>query len=83
MSDDNPMPPGSFGCHEVLHMTSFFASAIEAEIIDHPAIRDNEEWAMLAQKAQDALVDLYQKIGNAHLAAEQVMDTTHSSKTTA
>lgn len=59
--------PGSFGCHEALHMASYFIDAIDNELVDHPAIKANEEWSKLASAAMDALFQLYQSIGQKHL----------------
>lgn len=59
--------PGSYGCHEALHMASFFAQAVDTELFEHPAIRANKRWKKLAEKAVDALNDLYQSIGAKHL----------------
>jgi hypothetical protein len=59
--------PGTFGCHEALHMASFFAGAVDEELCDHPAIEQNPEWLKLARTAATALAELHQKIGAAHL----------------
>jgi len=68
-------PPGSFGCHEALHMVSFFAEAIDREVCQHPAINANPEWGELAQSACEALHDLYQKIGEVHLGKDERTET--------
>ena len=36
---------------------------VDAELLEHPAIQNNEEWSALAKKAHQALFDLYQLIG--------------------
>lgn len=59
--------PGSFGCHEALHMASFLCNAVDEELSEHEAIKANPEWLALSRKAVDALGELYQKIGAAHL----------------
>lgn len=59
--------PGSFGCHEALHMTSFLIDSVDEELVEHPSIKANEEWTRLATVALDALNDLYQAIGQKHL----------------
>ena len=59
--------PGSFGCHEALHMASFLAGAVSEELIEHPTVKANPEWSKLANDACDALMELYHKIGAAHL----------------
>ena len=58
--------PGSFYCHEALHMTSFLCSSIDAELCSHPAIAANPEWHRMAMAAHQKLADLYQMIGTAH-----------------
>jgi hypothetical protein len=59
--------PGTFGCHEALHMASFLAGAVDEELCNHPAIEQNPDWLKLARTAAQALADLHQKIGAAHL----------------
>lgn len=48
-------------------MASYFIDAIDNELVDHPAIKANEEWSKLASAAMDALFQLYQSIGQKHL----------------
>lgn len=69
MSVKDGFGPGTHGCHEALHMTSFLIDAIENELVDHDAIKDRPEWCQLAEKARDALGDLYQAIGKVHISA--------------
>lgn len=64
--------PGTLGCHEALHMASYFASAVDTELAEHPAITRNPEWKALADAATEKLADLYQAIGTAHLNAPGV-----------
>lgn len=59
--------PGSFGCHEALHMTSFLTSAIDSELAEHPTIKDNPRWLQMAEMARDVLASLYQEIGAVHI----------------
>lgn len=74
MADDDIDPikygPGSFGCHEALHMASYLASAVDEQLHDHPAIAANPKWSALAQRAVEALAELYQVIGAEHFDAE-------------
>ncbi|WP_375205349.1 hypothetical protein [Hyphococcus sp.] len=49
--------------HEALHMASFLMRSVDGELLEHPAIQENEEWSALAKKAHQALFDLYQSIG--------------------
>ena len=53
--------------HEALHMASFLMDAVARELSRHQAVARNTEWAALAEKAHDALFDLYQSIGARHL----------------
>lgn len=59
--------PGTMGCHEALHMASFFAGAVDEELCNHPAIEQNKDWQRLARTAATALADLYQAIGSKHV----------------
>jgi len=59
--------PGSYSCHEALHMADVIARAIHKELLDHPAIAASGEWHHLARTAADTLDELYQAIGRAHL----------------
>ncbi len=59
--------PGSHGCHEALHMASFLMQAVDTELCDHPAVKQNPAWEALATRAHDALFDLYQAIGAEHI----------------
>lgn len=58
--------PGSLGCHEALHMASFFADSVDRELCEHPAIALNPHWSALAAQAAKALADLCQAIGKEH-----------------
>jgi hypothetical protein len=59
--------PGTYGCHEALHMAAFLSQAVDNELTEHTAVTRNKEWLKLAKKASQALWDLYQAIGNEHL----------------
>ena len=65
--DPEGFKPGGLGCHEALHMAAFLAGAVEDELAEHPAVKQNAEWSALAHRAVTALVDLYQAIGAKHL----------------
>ncbi|TIO36541.1 hypothetical protein [Mesorhizobium sp.] len=60
--------PGSFGCHEALHMASVAADLVDTTLVQHPAVAAEPEWLALAEAAHKALFDLYQAIGAKHLA---------------
>ncbi len=49
--------------HEALHMASFLMRSVDSELLEHPAIQENEDWSALASKAHQALFDLYQSLG--------------------
>lgn len=53
--------------HEALHMASFLMRSVDTELLEHPAIQENEEWSALAKQAHQVLFDLYQSIGSASL----------------
>ena len=59
--------PGSFGCHEALHMASVLHGMVQEHLCDHPAIKEKPEWRALADKASEALFALYQAIGGEHI----------------
>jgi hypothetical protein len=63
--------PGSFGCHELLDRTSLLANQIETWLLDHPACLDRPEFYALAERAASALHELYQRIGEVHLDAQE------------
>lgn len=62
--------PGSFGCHEALHMASVLAEMVDERLCEHPAIQGNAIWLATAKEAAALLFDLYQMIGAAHLGEE-------------
>jgi hypothetical protein len=64
----NEYKPGSFGCHELLDRTAQAAEAVERSVLSHPACALNQEWYLLAEQAVTALRELYQRIGEDHLA---------------
>jgi hypothetical protein len=67
--------PGTFGCHEAVHLASTFLVMVEQHLAEHPAVRANPEWDALATTAVNALADLYHAIHKAHLAARQASQT--------
>jgi len=60
--------------HEVLHMTSFLINAVATELLEHDAVIEIPEWRELAEKAHQALFDLYQAIGKVHLSGDKEVD---------
>lgn len=70
MTDDPSLfKPGSFGCHEAMHMALFLADAVDDQLVDHPSIKMNHRWLSMAERAREVLLDLYQAVGGAHLSA--------------
>ncbi|WP_439597518.1 hypothetical protein [Falsiroseomonas sp.] len=59
--------PGTYGCHEALHMAHVLAELVDDRLCGHPAVRLVPEWKALADQAATALQDLYQAIGARHL----------------
>lgn len=64
--DAGRFAPGTHGCHEALHMASVLAELVETQLAEHPAVRQNPDWQALADRAVEALADLYQAIGTLH-----------------
>ena len=69
-TDHEQYRPGSFGCHELLDRTSLAADIVDRYVLSHPACIQNQEWFALAEKAADALQELYQRVGEVHLDEE-------------
>lgn len=59
--------PGSFGCHEALHVTLLLAETVETQLCQHTAIQLVPEWRDAADKILHDLHKLYQAIGAKHL----------------
>lgn len=59
--------PGSVSCHELLDRTALLADNVEKFIVSHPACVRNKEWFALAERAANALHQLYQRVGTEHL----------------
>ena len=57
---------GSFGCHELLDRTAGLADQIEDRLLSHPSCVMDPEWYAAAERATEALRDLYQRIGAEH-----------------
>lgn len=49
--------------HEALHMSAFLMRSVASELLEHDAILARPEWRQLAERAHQALFDLYQAIG--------------------
>ncbi len=70
--------PGSFGCHELLDRTAQAATCVEQFVLDHPACISNPDWFALAERAVDALNELYQRVGSEHMTESGSNETAHS-----
>lgn len=68
-ADQDLYRPGTFGCHEALHMAMVLADTVDDQLVEHPAIRLNPLWLSMAERAREVLLDLYQAVGGAHLTA--------------
>ena len=64
---DSDFSPGSFGCHEALHLAMVFGEMIDEHLTSHQAVEANPVWRALAEQASRTLFDLYQAIGREHL----------------
>lgn len=64
---DERFGPGSFGCHEVMHVADILARLVDGQLCNHSAILRDPRWFKLACEARDSLARLYQEIGAIHL----------------
>lgn len=62
--------PGTFGCHEALHMSSVFRDMVDEQLLQHPSVLMDEEAFRLAYKAQEYLFYTYQRLGEIHLNSD-------------
>jgi hypothetical protein len=67
--------PGTFACHELLDRTMIAFNLVEEMILSHPACVGNRDWYALAYRAFKALESLYEKVGEQHLANDEVDET--------
>ena len=65
---DDRYRPGSFGCHELMDRTSLLAGVLDGSVRLHPSCLHNPQWFALADQAVAALNELYQLIGDEHIA---------------
>jgi hypothetical protein len=63
--------PGTFGCHEAMHMASVLVDMVGNQLLEHPAILQNADWYRAASQARQTLFQLYQAIGAEHLAPRE------------
>lgn len=70
IADDEDVGPGTFSCHEAMHMTAFFMTSVEEALCNHPSVLTNPEWYALSREALNKLFELYRTIGNDHTEAK-------------
>jgi len=58
--------PGTFGCHEVLHMAAFLLNNVTEELCNHPAVLQDQKLFKRAHEAESALAGLYTEIKKIH-----------------
>lgn len=61
--------PGSFGCHEAMHVTQVVVDLIERELLSHSAVLLDSLWYGKVREAQALLRSAYNHVAEAHLAA--------------
>ncbi|WP_439623971.1 hypothetical protein [Shinella sp.] len=66
--DPEKFQPGSYGCHEALHAASMLTEFASTQLLAHPAILLDSDFYRRAHDIHAALFDLYQAIGEKHLA---------------
>lgn len=67
---DERFGPGSFGCHEAMHVADIFAGLVEDRLCNHSAVLRDPHWYKLACTARDSLAWLYCDMGAVHLDAD-------------
>lgn len=68
--------PGSFGCHEALHVTQLVVDILERELLSHSAVLLNAEWYHRVRDAQALLRGACNRVAEVHLAAPLPSDDT-------
>lgn len=56
-------PNNAFTIHEALHTTSLVVDLWDREIVEHPALSNKPEIKALAERACEAMAEVYQAIG--------------------
>ncbi|KQV34449.1 MULTISPECIES: hypothetical protein [unclassified Rhizobium] len=59
--------PGTFGCHEAMHVASMMSDLVDDRLCRHPAVLRDPDFFRVALEAQEALWTLYQAIGTKHM----------------
>lgn len=58
--------PGSFGCHEAVHMTQAVVALIQRELVEHSAVLQDADWYRQVREAQELLHGAYQRAAEKH-----------------
>lgn len=61
--------PGSFGCHEAMHVTNLMVELIEQQLVGHSAVLLNPIWYDNVREAQALLRRAYTAVADEHLDA--------------
>lgn len=61
--------PGSFGCHEAIHVTNLIVDLIHEQLEKHSAVLLDPYWYFTVREAQALLYNAYNSAGGAHLSA--------------
>ena len=64
---DERFGPGSFGCHEAMHLARVLAGLIERELCTQSAVLRDPRWYACARRASDNLAQLSFAMGSEHL----------------
>jgi len=52
---DDRFGPGSFGCHEAMHVAEILSGVVERELCNHSAVLRDPYWYKFARQAHDKL----------------------------
>jgi hypothetical protein len=61
--------PGSFGCHEAMHVTDLVVDLIERQLVQHSAVILNPFWYAQVREAQALLYRAYSAAAAEHMGA--------------
>lgn len=61
--------PGSFGCHEAMHVTHLVVDLLERELVTHSAVLLDPYWYEKVREAQALLYSAYSRVADRHLDA--------------
>ncbi|BCH14946.1 hypothetical protein [Mesorhizobium sp. L-2-11] len=66
--------PGTFGCHEGVHVTKLVVDLIEDKLVNHGSVILNPYWFYCVREAQQLLYAAYSAVGGEHLGAPRPGD---------